>query len=104
MVIFSVIPTWITISTCVILYNSELVALPVSGTGSSRQSPEYIFTGLNFPYPVFLTTFHLFFAVSLCHSFVALLLSPTQAGVTRLLKRFTHLIDEADRFEMTVSD
>lgn len=33
-----------------------------------RLTTEYVFSNLNFPYPVFLTTFHLAFSVSLARS------------------------------------
>lgn len=43
-------------SISVILYNSEY-------TPSTRLIAEYVFTNLNFPFPVFLTTWHLAFSV-----------------------------------------
>jgi hypothetical protein len=74
-----VIPIWMACSISVILYNSEschLFALPVylaledvgAKHGQSKKSSEliaeYVFSSLNFPFPVFLTTFHLTFSVS----------------------------------------
>ncbi|CAD6574746.1 MAG: hypothetical protein TREMPRED_001212 [Tremellales sp. Tagirdzhanova-0007] len=64
---FIILPTWIMCSISVILYN------------------KFVFSSLDFPYPVFLTTFHLIFS----------------ALSTRVLKRFTTLIDGADQIQMT---
>ncbi|GMK58339.1 hypothetical protein CspeluHIS016_0503710 [Cutaneotrichosporon spelunceum] len=62
-----IIPIWMACSISVILYN------------------KYVFTNLNFPYPVFLTTWHLFFS----------------AIATRVLQRTTTLVDGAKDIEMT---
>jgi len=44
-------------SISVILYNSEL------RVQESELTTEYVFSNLNFPYPIFLTTWHLAFSV-----------------------------------------
>ncbi|WVO17711.1 hypothetical protein L204_105409 [Cryptococcus depauperatus] len=62
-----IIPIWMACSISVILYN------------------KYVFTGLNFPFPTFLTTWHLLFS----------------AISTRILQRTTTLVDGARDIEMT---
>ena len=57
-----VIPIWMGCSISVILYNSESPLASRPCVGSALIS-EYVFTGLNFPFPVFLTTWHLTFSV-----------------------------------------
>ncbi|ODN78955.1 hypothetical protein L202_04471 [Cryptococcus amylolentus CBS 6039] len=64
---FIIIPIWMACSISVILYN------------------KYVFSSLNFPYPTFLTTFHLTFS----------------AIATRVLQRTTTLVDGAKDIEMT---
>ncbi|ORY35411.1 triose-phosphate transporter family-domain-containing protein [Naematelia encephala] len=64
---FIIIPLWMSVSICVILYN------------------KYIFSSLHFPFPVFLTTWHLFFS----------------ACATRVLQRTTTLVDGARDIEMS---
>ncbi|KAJ3149607.1 hypothetical protein HDU89_003660 [Geranomyces variabilis] len=61
--------TWIVFSTGVILFN------------------KYIFTYLEFKFPIFLTFWHLVFATM----------------ATRCLRRWTHLLDDLDNIEMTRS-
>lgn len=62
-----IIPIWMACSISVILYN------------------KYVFSGLNFPYPTFLTTWHLIFSTI----------------ATRVLQRTTTLLDGAKDIEMT---
>ncbi|KAL7423481.1 hypothetical protein Q5752_001061 [Cryptotrichosporon argae] len=62
-----IIPIWMACSISVILYN------------------KYVFSTLNFPFPVFLTTFHLLFS----------------AGATRVLQRTTTLVDGAKDIDMS---
>ncbi|KAI9637264.1 triose-phosphate transporter family-domain-containing protein [Dioszegia hungarica] len=64
---FVIIPIWMACSISVILYNT------------------FVFKSLDFPYPVFLTTFHLAFS----------------AVSTRILQRTTTLVDGAKDIEMT---
>lgn len=54
-------------SISVILYNSEYrqSSLHVQPAERYRVPAEYVYSNLDFPYPVFLTTYHLAFAVSL---------------------------------------
>ncbi|PWN41291.1 TPT-domain-containing protein [Ceraceosorus guamensis] len=66
----AIIGLWIALSSSVIVYNKYVLDTKA---------------GLNFPYPVFLTTFHMAFAT---------------VG-TRLLARFTHLLDGLANVEMT---
>ncbi|KAI8816566.1 DMT family organic anion transporter [Fimicolochytrium jonesii] len=61
--------TWISFSTCVILFN------------------KYIFTSLDFKFPIFLTFWHLVFA----------------SIATRCLRKWTHLLDDVDEIQMTPS-
>ncbi|KAF8609160.1 TPT-domain-containing protein [Ceratobasidium sp. AG-I] len=63
----TIIPIWIVLSSSVIIYNN------------------YLYNTLNFKYPVFLVTFHLFFA----------------AVGTRVLQRTTNLLDGAKDVQMT---
>ncbi|KZT60932.1 TPT-domain-containing protein [Calocera cornea HHB12733] len=62
-----IIPIWIVLSSSVIIYN------------------KYLYSVLDFQYPVFLTTFHLAFA----------------AIATRVLQRTTHLLDGAKEVHLT---
>ncbi|GAA5972849.1 hypothetical protein JCM11641_003971 [Rhodosporidiobolus odoratus] len=66
-----IIACWISLSSAVILFNSYILR-----SGNS---------GLGFPYPVFLTTTHLVYATI----------------ATRLMRRFTHLLDGLDNIEMS---
>ncbi|RSH91246.1 hypothetical protein EHS25_009545 [Saitozyma podzolica] len=63
----TIIPIWIALSSAVILYN------------------KYLYTNLNYPYPIFITSYHLGCA----------------AIGTRVLRATTHLMDGLDRIHMT---
>ncbi|TKA54453.1 hypothetical protein B0A53_03146 [Rhodotorula sp. CCFEE 5036] len=69
-----IIAIWIALSSAVILMNAWILSPKGEGDG-----------GLGFPYPIFLTTTHLIYAT---------------IG-TRLMRRFTHLIDGVDNIDMT---
>ncbi|KAG8763733.1 COPII subunit [Ceratobasidium sp. 423] len=73
----TIIPIWIVLSSSVIMYNN------------------YLYNTLNFKYPVFLVTFHLFFAVRHLAPFVSALnlTRRFQAVGTRVLQRMTNLLD-----------
>ena len=62
---------------------------------------EYVFANLNFPFPVFLTTWHMAFAVSL-GSYRCSINPDEQALATRVLQRTTTMVDGARDVEMTV--
>lgn len=59
----AVIPIWMAVSISVILYNSASV--PFGRLSGADACAEFIFDTLNFPFPVFLTTWHLIFSVRL---------------------------------------
>ena len=62
---------------------------------------KFVFNTLNFPFPVFLTTWHLAFSVS--NSLLNARMGLTfEAISTRILQRTTTLVDGAKEIEMTV--
>jgi hypothetical protein len=80
-----IIPIWISLSMSVILFN------------------KFIFSSLEFEYPVFLVTWHLTFAVRFFLKFVlSLLTTALQTIGTRVLRRTTHLLDGVDDVQMTL--
>jgi hypothetical protein len=74
----TIIPIWMALSSTVILYNN------------------YLYSTLEFRYPVFLVTWHLTFAVSFLSTPNCYFNKSAQAIGTRVLQRTTHLLDAAN--------
>jgi hypothetical protein len=91
----AVIPIWMSCSISVILYNSESRPLGVFQTADhSCLHAEYVYSNLDFPYPVFLTTYHLAFAVSPSAGNSGTGLTP--GLVMRIVSRYTDPAEDND--------